>query len=421
MSERVRWYCVPAAQPLGTREDHVPAEKLGGVLLLLLILLSLGPVSPSTLSVPSESVSDLASTALQLNQVAPGDEDWKVPLAARPLLTTFKQQLRELIGRELNGGAGAGSAEAIRARLANALAREGAPVVEADWQADNPYGRVIGLEVRRPAGLDRWLAVMVKQQITCGEDASLYFFEQREGGWRLAFDLESNGYEDVSGALGSFDFRVSPPDSQGQFFIVAVDVNPWCSSNWQRIRYRAFRPGGDPLHPQPFFQEEETTYIQFGYELSVAADRFRVSFSGYQHLDAGILIRRFSRAYRITGTQVERIGPLAEEENGFIDEWISLPWEIAGRWVVPSKRGSLRAWHGRLQEMLQKHGMDVFTQFRWWGDCGPSRFLSVLDFEWEHPLKPVPRELFFTVQRDGNDFKMERIDMTEQEGCTASP
>ena len=398
----------------------MPAAKLG-VLLLLLILLSLGPVSPSTLSVPSESVSDPAATARQLQYAEPGDEEWQVPPPVRRLLTQFKKELRELIGRELNDGAGSGSAEAIRAGLAGALAREGAPVVEADWQADNPYGRVIGLEARRPAGIDRWLAVEVTQQIACGEDASLYLFERREDGWRLAFVLESNGYEDVGGGLGSFDFRISPPDSQGQFFIVAVDVNPWCSSNWQRIRYRAFRPGGDPLHPQPFFQEEETTYIQFGYELSVAADRFRVSFSGYQHLDAGILIRRFSRAYRITGTQVERIGPLAEEENGFIDEWISLPWEIAGRWVVPSKRGSLRAWHGRLQEMLQKHGMDVFTQFRWWGDCGPSRFLSVLDFEWEHPLKPVPRELFLTVQRDGDDFKMERIDMTEQEGCPASP
>src|SRR6185295_16259989 len=72
--------------------------KLGFLVLPLALL-------PLTETVPGEPVSAAASTALQLNQIELGDEEWKVPPAARSLLSLFKQQLRELIGRELNGGA----------------------------------------------------------------------------------------------------------------------------------------------------------------------------------------------------------------------------------------------------------------------------------------------------------------------------
>lgn len=394
----------------------MPAAKPVFLLVPLVVLFPC-PISPLSESILGSPVSGAASTALELHHVESEGEEWKVPVAARSLLTTFKKQLRELIGGELNGGAGSGSAEAIRARLVNALAREGVPVVEPDWQAASPYGNVVGLEVKRPAGLDPWLAVSVTQQIPCGEDASLYLFERREGRWRLAFALESNGYEDVGGALGSFKFGISQPDTHGGFFIVAGDINPWCSSNWQQIHYRAFRPGGDPLHPQRFFAENETIFISEGFELSVEADRFRVEFSGHQDLDAGILIRSYIRAYQVAGTKARRIGPLAAEERGFIDEWISLPWEIAARWTVQSKRESLRPWHDRLQKRVE----DVYTEFDESRSCGTSRSQVILGLDPDERLNPLPRELFFTVLRRGDDFRMERIDVAEQAGCTGSP
>jgi hypothetical protein len=411
MSNKARWDGAPMAR--------------SGFLLLLLALGSRLPALPSEFPNSGKSVSEVATTALRLNAIedtglnAPG-YGWtgKVAAAARPLLTTFKRQLRELIGRELNQGAGEGSPEEIRARLISALAREGVPLAEVAWDTDHPYGWLMDLEVRRLAGLDRWLAFVVKQSLVCGFDESLYLFERGEEGWRLAFALEANDYEEIHDGLMSLDFATSLPDRGGRFFLVVADINPACASNWQRIRYRAFRLGGDPLHPQPFFVEEESIFER-SFELSVAADRFRITFPGHQSLDFGILIRNIVRAYRITGTKAERIGPLAEEERGFIDEWISQPWRIAGRWTSIPTWESLRAWHYKLQGMLQDENLYAYTEFGPLVPCGPSRSLGVLYLEGDQPAESAPAKLFFTIQLRGDDFEMERIDVAEPEGCTA--
>jgi hypothetical protein len=362
-----------------------------------------GPEPP-----PAPAPFGLAATARQLLRIQPVEET-AVPPAARSLITTWKKQLRGFISRELNAGLYRdASADRIRDDLKAALAREGVPVGEEPKAADGPYGWLNSLDVQRPAGHDRLLAVAVTQEISCGTDTSLYLFEWKDERWRLAFALESNGYDEVSGALGSFDFRISPPDKKGGFFIIAADVNPWCSSNWQRIRYRAYHLGSDPLRPVPFF-EETAGIFERDFELTVKEDQFRVTFQGSQSLDAGILTRDYVRAFRVTGTKAERIGPLADEARGFIDEWISQPWEIAERWADPSHRTQLKAWHDRLKERLEK----LYTEFGSLEDCGPSCSQIWLDIDPDPHPNTLPRELYFIVQRRGEDFRMERIDVGE--------
>jgi hypothetical protein len=391
--------------------------------LLLLFPILLFPLQGAAFEepFPAKPISEAALTAFRLNQIE--DSGWKedggwtgiATPAARPLLATFKRQLRELVGRELSGEAGSGTAEEIQAKLVSAMAREGVPMEGDD--TDHPYGRVLELEVRRPAGLDRWLAVVVTQQIICGFDKALYVFERQEGRWRLAFALEANPDEEINAGMALLDFGISQPDRHGGSFIVVADVNPQCVSNWRRIRYRVFRLEGDPLHPQPFFAGEGSVY-QSDFDLEMGSDRFLVRFQGPQLLDYGILIRSHVRAYRITGTKVERIGPLADAARDFVDEWIHLPREIAGRWAAIPGWDSLRAWHYKLKGMLDDHERLSFTEFGPPGACGPFRFLVVLDLEWKTPSKSHPPEIFFSIRDQGGDFEMERIDVTEPEGCT---
>jgi hypothetical protein len=359
---------------------------------------------------------DLAATARQLQAIHPPEER-DVPPEARSLMTAWKQQIRDFIGRELNAGSyRSAAADRIRANLKAALAREGVPVRrESSPETEGSYGWIGDLEVRRPAGHDRLLAVTVTQEISCGSDASLYLFQREEKGWRLAFALESNGYEQVSGGLGSFQFGVSPPDKKDDFFIVATDVNPWCSSNWQGIRYRAFRLGGDPLRPAPFL-EEGASIFQWDYELTVEQDRFRVSFQGSQRLDAGILVRDYIRAFRVTGTKAERIGPLAKEPQGFIDEWIEQPWEIAMRWTLHPERPAMKAWHDRIKERKE----DISTSFDFLRTCGPNRSQVTLDLDPDPKSPSLPRVLYFTVRSVGDDFRMERIDVSGKAECVGA-
>jgi len=77
----------------------------------------------------------------------------------------------------------------------------------------------------------------------------------------IDFGAESNGYADISGAQGSFQFAISPPDNEGNWFVVAADVNPWCSSNWQQLRYKVLRPGEDPRHSQVLLEEHTAIYL----------------------------------------------------------------------------------------------------------------------------------------------------------------
>jgi hypothetical protein len=364
---------------------------------------------------PAASESGLARTARELRQIVP-PEDTDVPPSVRSLVQSWKGQLRDFIGRELNSGPTQNApAERIADRLATALAREGVPVDREPGpnDADGPYGRLVDLAVQRPAGHQHLLAVSLTQGISCGSDTSLYLFEEKDQAWRLAFALEANGYEEVSGALGSFDFRVSPPDPKGGFFLVAADINPWCSSNWQRLRYRAYRLGGDPLRPVPFFEESAGIYLENGFKLSAAADRFRLDFEGSQRLDLGLLIRGYVRAFRVTGTAVERIGPLAADPRGFIHEWLTQPWEVAERWVSaanPSRRSTLKAWHGRLRERLG----DLYTEFGEMKECGRSCSQIRLDIAPDPQAPTLPRELYFVVRSRGGDFRMETIDVSRR-------
>ena len=359
---------------------------------------------------------EIAATVAHLQRIEVlDDEAARVPDEARALLSALKAQIRELAGRELRSAPYA-SPERLQANLLRALSEEGVAV--GDESATSLYGDIAAIQVLRPAGHDGLLAVEVTLGIPCGSDSSLYLFERRETSWRLAFSLESNGYEEINGALGWFDFGISPPAGDGSFFVVAADVNPWCTSNWQRLRWRAYRLGGDPLRPQPFFEGEDTIYLESGFELTAAEDGFRLIFPGRQDLDAGLLIRDIVQSFQVSGTQVKRVPPLANEPRGFLDAWISLPWSDARRWTS-SRVTAAEIWHSRLQERLP----GLFPSFESFEVCGKSgsRWQIGLEIDPDPARNPLPLHLFFTVSQGKDDFQVERIDVQPLEGCVDAP
>jgi hypothetical protein len=169
------------------------------------------------------------------------------------------------------------------------------------------------------------------------------------------------------------------------------------------------------MRPAPLL-EKTASIFEWDYELTVEADRFRLTCRGSQSLDTGILIRDYVRAFQVTGTKAERIGPLAKEPLGFVDEWIGQPWEIAKRWTIHPERPALKAWHERLKERLG----DISTSFDPLESCGPSRSQATLNLDPDKQAKPLPLVLHFTVRSVGDDFRMEGIDVSEGEGCGAA-
>ena len=278
------------------------------------------------------------------------------------MLATLKHQLRDLIGSTLDAHAAeADNLPAIRRALLQALAAHqlayDAPEIvtiagdnasEAE-AADFTYGRLQQIAIDKPAGHPDLLAVTVRFAVVCGNDTSLYLFKRKNNRLSLVIAQEAEEYDSISGALGEFQYAISPLESEGGFFVVTKNVNPWCASNWQTIRYQTMREGALPSAPRIIMRREELVFVGNGESgwLSLSPAGFTLEFDS---LDVfGKIVRPRVAAYEIKGDTARRVPPFARTPEGFLAEWFAMPWEEAAQWSDPSASKALHRFHTRMQ------------------------------------------------------------------------
>jgi len=319
----------------------------------------------------------------ELWQALPKDE-WAtdIPPAARPLLARYKRHLREL-------------AWAV-------VAQEGDPE-RAEARADRLFEEMgvqdDGISFAYPNTGSDLIAATVSMAIPCGSDTALYLFRREENRWRLILAREGSGYKTVADALGVFGYGVSPADERGGFFVVTANVNPWCSSNWQSLRFDVLRPGPDPDHPRVLLRERRTIFDPWdsGFQLTVTHAGFRLGYLGDQSLDTGILVRDHVDQYAVAGNEVRRLPPLAADAIGFVDEWKELPWPQASRY------GGTREIH----DLLQRD--DYFSAFDPAEKGEGGRWSVPLWVEREHGRNEW---IMFTVKQKGDEFRLINAERT---------
>jgi hypothetical protein len=198
------------------------------------------------------------------------------------------------------------------------------------------HGGGLSYEVRRVPGHASMLAVVARLQIECGDDAVLLLLERSARGWRPLLIRRSPPYREISGALGSFRYAVSPPDANGSWYVATVRRPPWCTSAWSSLYFDFSRPGPSPTDPRIFFRERVGVYAGYDDSVILRADagRFQLVHDG-GFFDAGILIRRHVETYAVDGNAVRRIGPVAFNVRDFVDEWIDASWPEASAWSAP--------------------------------------------------------------------------------------
>ena len=374
----------------------------------------------------SDSANDsVASTVRALRQVN-GEEayDSKIPADARALLTKLKHQLRDLAQKTLDAGADA-AAPVLQARVRAALRREG---VSTGGPTDDvhTFGSVMAIDVTQPRGHRDLIAVTTTVSVQCGSDSSLYLFRRDGARWRLALADEANGYEQVNGAREHFYFRVSTPDAQSRFFVVLADVNPWCTSSWQMMRYRVLRFGEDAYAPRVVLKGEEAIYLGTdleGFRLTADADTFTLRFDSNQSLDPGRLIRPHVLKFRVEGERAERVAPVALKPEDFADEWAQMKWDEAARWSEPSQLEELKRWHASLNpEGKGFSGSEIlFVQ-----PCGKTASewqIGVEVFHYSDEDKGaarLPAKVFFTVARERGAFLMRGVSDAQPQGCAGA-
>jgi hypothetical protein len=219
-----------------------------------------------------------------------------IPPDAKPLLINLKHLLRDLMGEALAPEGRNVSAQQIEARAIVDLMSAGVAVsdpecvaVDAHY-ADNgyDYGEVHRVTVKR---LDLCfvdlIAVTTTIGVCCGEDTSLYLFKHDGRQWKLCLQQESHNYDQINGAQGLFQYGVSFPDQQGDFFVLVANVNPWCSSNWQSLRYAVLRPGSIPDEPRVIFSEEHSIFLDDSpsFRLIARSNGFRLAFHDESFMD----------------------------------------------------------------------------------------------------------------------------------------
>ncbi|HKA18352.1 MAG TPA: hypothetical protein VKN18_08545 [Blastocatellia bacterium] len=250
---------------------------------------------------PTDRLSDefrlgeVAHTVTKLRRVHTTSTDTMIPSTAKSLLKTLKHQLIELIANRLYSENADASVQQLQAILIENLRRVGVIVTEPICEVINQqnvdlgydYGAVYDITIKRPQSCSDLLTVTTTLGVPCGSDTSLYIFKYENNDWRLKVSCEVNDYADISGVQGRFAYGISWPREDGQFFIVTASVNPWCSSNWQAITYRALRPGGTPEKPQVLLSKTQTIWLgdEPAYRLDVHNQSFTLSFHDEKYLE----------------------------------------------------------------------------------------------------------------------------------------
>ena len=233
----------------------------------------------------------VAGTVASLRQIHTDSMEPYIPVAAKPLLTALKHQLRDLIANRLRFEKRRVGTQQLQARAIVDLSNQGLiDTEEAYFIVDTnyfdrgyDYGDIKSITVTRPHYDFDVIAVTTTVGICCGEDTSLYLFKYENEEWRLWLADEKNDYHRIDRAHGLFEFGLSWPDENKDYFVVTASVNPWCTSNWQSITYRVLRPGPAPYEPRVLLSRKETIYLGAAdppYRLEVDDSSFTLRFYG---------------------------------------------------------------------------------------------------------------------------------------------
>jgi hypothetical protein len=356
----------------------------------------------------------------------------EIPPLAQHLLPKLKSELRKVILRSLNSH-NVADLQILRNLILLDLKDAGVELSAMDPAASangrSEFGLLYDLQIKRPTRQPDLLAVVTELGIPCGSDSSLNLFQRKASGWELLAVDESNGFAEISGVQGNFQFAVSPPDEQGNWFVVTANVNPWCTSNWQQLRYKALRPELETGKITELLNEKTTVYLgaDVPYRIKIQPHGFEVSNVASNSLDSAILTRIHIQRYRVTNSSVERIPPLALAPEDFLDEWLDMNWAEASRWVRGANPSSVESWHARL---AGGGGRDFYTEIEFAQPCASvdnsSRWQVGLSLEGGSDKQlpdDLPDELYFTIVKREDSYFLESVATERLQGCpgTARP
>jgi hypothetical protein len=387
------------------------------------LLLSLGLLTSTGLSAHppvSPHAQKVVETIRQLRSIGlpPSDELEGGPPAKVPgLLRALNQELKALIIEDLNDHArhAVPGEDEILEQLTAAGWEE---IPSHKW---NAYGEIGQIKFDWKTEYDPGILIVSTQLwLPCGSidpDSAIYVFRGMARQWQLVLAVESDfnptGDRDETG----MQYRISPPDTNGHWFLVLARVPPSCRRPHNVLRYKALKPGPNPEEPIVLLSGRETTspFFEPPFRINVESDWFAITHGGLRKLDGepGIAVLR----YDLSDYLVRRVAPVALTPEDFLDQWAQMSWDEARRWTRPISDSSLREWHQKLSG-LASDSTEIESVRRCSGTAESDQ-KWLLELSIDERLNPSLSDqyLYVEVAKRSGIFSLDAVYKSHPRGC----
>jgi hypothetical protein len=389
---------------------------------LVLILFGLFLISCQS-AFPQES--SLGKIAKKLRAIKFNEEEFpnpEVPKTAQELLPLFRRGIRDVIFADAATETPPFiRSEDLRARILAKLRDAGLSLSRDD---NTDYGSLRELDVQTPGTNPSLLSIKMTVGISCGVDSSLYLFQRRGSGWVPVIILEPGPYEQVNGAMENLEYRVSPPDELGNWYVLVAFSHPWCTSCWSGVHYRVLRKSSDPEKPLLVYESAGGLYrcANQSFRLTVGKNQFSLSYPNMMLRDFDLFAKISVDRFQIDGMGVQRLPPLAQPPVDFVDQWLELPEDEAMKLVSKPARTSAADWHrilsskdARAKQQSYESAYDLVKACPG-KQSGWMVGLSIKESEQRRKLH-IPPNVFFKIGTEKPGMVLTAIDQDRPKGC----
>jgi hypothetical protein len=328
------------------------------LVLLLCVAASRGAQMACSPAALSDAAKQVHSIREGLKRVQVGEMDITVPVAARDQLMQLKDALSNAADAALSCAGPAVDSVELQNKLAETL-KANPPEPDEDMvyatadhrfeEAFGSYGHNMRVRVSRPANAAALLQVEFSVNIECGNDHMLLVYGLQNGVWNREMRWQASSLKDISDAFGDFFLSavMSPPEGgDSRPRVVVAHGTPWCTSRFSGFKIDVLSPTSDPNSPKVLWHSERGySRGDFKTRLRSSGDTFELRVNA-SCMDIHSYERHVIYRYRVDDQQnVHRIEPIATNARGFVEEWLSAPWNESLAFLAQDAAPALRLVH----------------------------------------------------------------------------
>jgi hypothetical protein len=220
------------------------------------------------------------------------------------------------------------------------------------------YGNNVVAHVKENIGPPHLLEVTIENSVTCGSDSQLLIYQPKDGHWTRALRWSSD-FARGAGTEGAWTAQYG--GGWGDFFLTGILIpngggpeswrvavahgTPWCQSRFSGFGLAVVAPGDAGEARIVWQTDREYSRGDFEPRLRSSGDtfEFRVNRDEMEFDEANSFERLAVYRYRVSGERVTRVEPVAAHARGFVEEWLTMPWEEALAQSSPEETSALEA------------------------------------------------------------------------------